>query len=88
MTDNKIRGTLRSYLRWPLMLGILLIVMNIQIYTVSLRAGFIMSAYTAVYLLIALLLYHFKRRALLHDLIDYSMRFHVTVNTVATSPLR
>ena len=48
MTDNKIRGTLRSYLRW-------------------------------------LLLYHFKRRALLHDLIDYSMRFHVTVNTVASN---
>lgn len=85
MTDNKIRGTLRSYLRWPLMLGILLIVMNIQIYTVSLRAGVIMSVYTAVYLLIAVLLYHFKRRALLHDLIDYSMRFHVTVNTLASN---
>ena len=85
MTDTRIKGTLRSYLRWPLLLGILLIAMNVQIYTISLRAGIIMSAYIAVYLLIAILLYYFKRRALLHDLIDYSMRFHVTVNKVAAN---
>ena len=85
MTDNRIKGTLRSYLRWPLLLGILLIIMNIQIYTVNLRAGVIMSAYIAVYLLIAVLLYYFKRRALLHDLVDYSMRFHVTVNKLAAN---
>ena len=83
MKHNRIKGTLRSYLRWPLLLGILLIVMNIQIYTVDLKAGLILSVYVAVYLIIALLLYHFKRAALLHDLIEYSMRFHVTVNQVA-----
>lgn len=83
MTNNKIKGTLRSYLRWPLLLGILLIFMNLQIYTVSLKAGIIMSAYIAVYLIVAVLLYYFKRGALLHDLVDYAMRFHVTVNMVA-----
>ncbi|MCH5265780.1 MAG: DHH family phosphoesterase [Lachnospiraceae bacterium] len=57
--------------------------MNIQIYTVDLTAGLIMSGYLAVYLIIALLLYHFKRAALLHDLVEYSMRFHVTVNRLA-----
>lgn len=84
MTDNKIKGTLRSYLRWPLLLGLLLIIMNVQIYFISIKAGVIMSVYTAVYLIIAILLYYFKRSALLHDLINYSMRFHVTVNKVAS----
>ena len=84
MSNNKIRGTLRSYLRWPLLLGILLILMNLQIYLISLKAALIMSAYVAIYLIIAVLLYYFKRGALLHDLVDYSMRFHVTVNTVAS----
>lgn len=84
MTNNKIKGTLRSYLRWPLLLGILLIIMNIQIYVVSLKAGFIMSVYVVIYMVIAVLLYYFKRGALLHDLVDYSMRFHVTVNKVAS----
>lgn len=84
MNNNKIKGTLRSYLRWPLLLGVLLIVMNIQIYTVNLRAGAIMSVYVIVYLIIAFLLYYFKRSALLHDLVEYAMRFHVTVNKVAS----
>lgn len=84
MTNNKIKGTLRSYLRWPLLLGILLIIMNIQIYTVHVKAGVIMTAYVVLYLIIAILLYYFKRGALLHDLIEYSMRFHVTVNKLAS----
>ena len=83
MTNNKIKGTLRSYLRWPLLLAVLLIIMNIQIYFVNLKAGIIMSIYVVVYLIIAVLLFYFKRSALLHDLVDYSMRFHVTVNKVA-----
>lgn len=84
MHDNKIKGNLRSYLRWPMFLGLLLIAMNIQIYTVDKRAGLIMTAYVMIYLIIAVLLYRFKRSALLHDLVEYSMRFHVTVNRVAT----
>ncbi len=84
MRDNKIKGNLRSYLRWPLFLGLLLIVMNIQIYTVNKKAGLIMSVYVVLYLVVAILLYRFKRPALLHDLVGYSMRFHVTVNRIAT----
>lgn len=84
MDSNKIKGTLRSYLRWPLLLGILLIVMNIHIYFIDIFAGVIMSVYVLVYLIIAVLLYYFKRTSLLHDLVQYSMRFHVTVNQVAS----
>ncbi len=83
LNQNRIKGTLQSYLRWPLLLGILLIVMNIQIYTVDIKAGLIMSAYVLLYLVIAVCLYAFKRGALLRDLVDYSMRFHVTVNKLA-----
>ncbi len=84
MKNTKITGTLRSYLRWPLLLGLLLIVMNIHIYLISFRAGLIMSAYVVLYLIIALLLYYSKRTSLLHDLVEYSMRFHVTVNKLAS----
>jgi c-di-AMP phosphodiesterase-like protein len=85
LNDNKIKGTLRSYLRWPIFLGTLLIVMNIQIYTVNIKAGIIMSGYVLIYLIAAFLLYYFKRTALLHDLVDYAMRFHATVNKVASN---
>ena len=48
------------------------------------RAGAIMSAYVILYLIIAGMLYFFKRGAVLRDLVDYSMRFHVTVNKLAS----
>ncbi len=84
MKQNQIKGTLKSYLRWPLLLGILLVIMNIQIYTVHIRAGLIMSAYVTLYLILAFMLYFFKRGVVLRDLVDYSMRFHVTVNKLAS----
>lgn len=84
MYNQKMKGSLRSYLRWPLLLSILLIVMNIQIYTMNIQAGVIMSAYVILYTAIAFALYYFKRRAVLSDLIHYAMHFHVTVNQLAS----
>ena len=84
MSQNRIKGTLKSYLRWPLLLGLLLIAMNVHIYITNLRAGIIMSIYVLFYLIIASVLYFFKRGAVLRNLVDYSMRFHVTVNKLAT----
>ncbi len=84
MSQNRIKGTLKSYLRWPLLLGLLLIAMNVHIYVINLRAGIIMSIYVLFYLIIASVLYFFKRGAVLRNLVDYSMRFHVTVNKLAT----
>ena len=83
LSKNAIKGTLRSYLRWPIILAVLLIVMNIQIYTIDLLAGLVMSGYVAVYLLIAILLYFFKRKALLQDLVNYAMEFHHRTKVVA-----
>lgn len=83
MSKNAIKGTLRSYLRWPIILAVLLIVMNIQIYTIDLLAGLVMSGYVTIYLLIAILLYCFKRKALLQDLVNYAMEFHHRTKVVA-----
>lgn len=84
MEKEKISGSLRSYLRWPLLLSILLIAMNIQLYIINIKCGIIMSAYVIIYLIIAVILYRFRRSTVLRDLVDYSMRFHVTVNQLAT----
>lgn len=82
LTDHQLHGTLRSYLRWPLLLGVLLLIMNIQVYTMNIKIGLVMTAYVVLYLVIAILLYFFKRGALLHDLVEYSMSFHATINQV------
>ncbi len=68
----KLKGNLKTYLRWPLLLTVLLICMNISIYMISYRAGIVMSVYVFVYFIIALILFYYKRSALLGDLVRYA----------------
>ena len=72
MNDKKIRGQLGLYLRWPLLLGALVIIMNVAVGAVSLRAGLVMCGFTLLYLIIAILLYVYKRRGLLAGMVEFS----------------
>ena len=76
MNSKKLNGTLRSYLKWPLLLCPLLIVMNVHIYMLNLRSGIIMSVYLAIYIVIAFLLLYSKRPTITQDLIRYSMNYN------------
>ena len=76
--DKRIKGTLRSYLRWPLMLSILLLAMNIHIYVFSVKAGLVMTAYLVIYIIVAAILYSFRRSSLLKDLVQYCIHFNAT----------
>lgn len=83
MKGNKIQGTLRSYLRWPLMLSPLLLAMNIHIYTLDLKIGVLMTGYVLLYIVLAFLLFYFKRRELLRDIVQYAIRFNRTSQRLA-----
>lgn len=84
LNGNKIQGTLRSYLRWPLLVTPLLLAMNIHIYTLNLKIGALMTGYVLIYILIAFLLFFHKRKALLRDIIQYAVRFNHTANRLAS----
>lgn len=84
LKGNRIQGTLRSYLRWPLLLSPLLLAMNIHIYTLDLMIGAIMTIYVLLYIIIAFLLLYFKRRALLKDIVQYAVRFNHTTKALAS----
>lgn len=84
MNTEKMKGVLSSYLRWPLVLGILLIIMNIHIYTLNPEIAVYVSAYVGAYLILALLLFLVKRRTVLRDLVSYAMRFHVATKKIAS----
>lgn len=83
LKGNKIQGTLRSYLRWPLMLSPLLLAMNIHIYTLDLKIGVLMTGYVLLYIVLAFLLFYFKRRELLRDIVQYAIRFNRTSQRLA-----
>ncbi len=75
--SNKVKyqGTLKTYLRWPLILVLLLLCMNLHIYFINVRAGMIMSAYVLFYGIIVAMIYGWNRKALQRDLTRYAMDF-------------
>lgn len=68
----RIKGALKSYLRWPLLLIPLIVCMNISILLVDKKAGILMGGYTLLYILIALILYFAKRGKILKDIVGYA----------------
>lgn len=71
----RLRGNLKTYLRWPMFFGILLILMTIQLFSVSVRSGVIGIGYTILYLMIAGLINFSGRRKLKKDLIEFATNY-------------
>lgn len=74
---NKIRyrGHLKAYLRWPILLSFLLIIMNIAVYFVNMRAGTVVSIFTTAYLAIAAVLYFSARPSILKEMISFAVQY-------------
>ena len=84
MKINKVKENLQSYLLWPVVLGILLAIMDIHMFFINITAGVIGLGYLVVYLVLAVLLYMWKRGKVQRDLVDYAMRYNATFNQVGT----
>lgn len=69
---KKVRGELGFYLQWPLILGILVILMNVAVGAINIGAGLAMGLFTLLYLAIAVFLYVYKRKRLLANLVEFS----------------
>lgn len=73
--NKEIRGQLRLYLQWPLVMSVLLLAANLAVGFVSPRAGLVMSGFTFVYVLIALWLLMYRRKRLVGGLVEFSAEY-------------
>lgn len=62
-------------MRWPLIMTLLLIVMDVMLYMVNLKAGAIATGFTAVYVVAAVLLYFHRRPSILNELISFATQY-------------
>ena len=53
----KLKGQLRSYMQWPIMLTVLLAAMNLWIYVMDVRIGMVMSVFIGIYVVTVIILY-------------------------------
>ena len=77
MKKNKmqLKGQLRMYMRWPLIMTLLLIGMDAWMYMVDKKAGLLMSVIIIIYVGIAFSLYFYNRSLILADLIQFSVQY-------------
>ncbi len=71
----KLKGTLRTYLRWPLFLTALLVIADIHMYTVNPRAGLVGAAYSLLFVLAALMIFFTGRKGVQRDLVQFAQNY-------------
>ena len=73
--NMRLKGQLKLYMRWPMIMSVLLVAMNIWIYMVDTRSGIVMSVGVLLYILIVGILYLRNRTALFADLVQFADQY-------------
>ncbi|MCD7826624.1 MAG: DHH family phosphoesterase [Clostridiaceae bacterium] len=71
----KLRGTLRAYLTWPLILNLLFAALCIQLFFVNRKACVLAGIYFCIYLLATLLVHFTGRKKIRRDLIQFAANY-------------
>lgn len=79
MSKNNVRlkGKLRTYLYWPLLLTILLVILNIFIYMGDTASGAMFSGFVVVYFLVMLLSYIHNKPLLADELVNFATQYAI-----------
>ncbi len=76
MNDKlKLKGHMKAFMRWPLILSALLIVLNILVYCVSVKAGLVVSAGILIYVGIAVVVLRCHRPFIVNELIAFANQY-------------
>ncbi|MDY3918716.1 MAG: DHH family phosphoesterase [Candidatus Limivivens sp.] len=69
------KGKLKSYLQWPLVMIFFLLIMNTAVYFVNVKAGFVVSVFFLLYMVVALvLLLHYKPN-IMNEMISFATQY-------------
>lgn len=71
----KFKGQINAYVKWPIWLSVLLILFNIGMFFVNVKAGLIMIALVVVYVVVALILYYKNKGLIVNDLINFATHY-------------
>ena len=78
----RLKGQLRMYMHWPLIMAVLLVVMNIWMYAISRKAELSCRSSSSSIWPIAGALYFYNRSLILADLIQFSVQYKGIENTL------
>lgn len=71
----KLKGKLKTYSNLILVMGILLMFTDIWIYTINMKAGVIVSAFVAFYLMVGFVFYRFNKALIVNELVSFATEY-------------
>ena len=78
----KLKGHLKHLARWPLYLSVLLVVLNILVYVINIKAGIVVTMGNVLYIVIAIGLALYHRPLIFNDLIAFASQYESLENRV------
>ena len=77
-----ISGRLKNYMRWPIAMAIMLLLLNLWIYCIDIKAGTVMLIFMLIYIVGIGILYGYSRSLIMKDLIEFAAQYGVVQNTL------
>ena len=74
-TRLKVKGHLKSYMRFSLYLGLLLAAVNIALFFVNIQAGALLCAFTVFYFIVSLTLYYNNKPLIMNELVSFATEY-------------
>lgn len=71
----RLKGQLRTYLKWPIWLTVLLLAAAICIFYIDIRCGIIMAGITVLYFVIAMVMYWKNRPGIMNELVSFATEY-------------
>ena len=76
----RLKGTLKLYMQWPLVMSVILIVMNGWVYYIERKAGILMAICVLVYLIVTVSLYFYNKSTLMRALVEFAAQYGAMQN--------
>lgn len=71
----RFKGKLKSYLCWPMVLTVLLVLADVGLYFYDIAAGIVLSGFIVVYFTVEMTLYHYMKPHLANEIINFATQY-------------
>lgn len=78
----RIKGQLRLYMQWPVVMVLLLVALNIWIYRTDKQAGSLMFVFVIIYIIMVGVLYFYSKSIIMKDLVEFAAQYGIVQNTL------
>ena len=66
---------MKHFMRWPLYLSVLVVLLDLLVFIVSVKAGILVSAGTVIYIFIAVQLFRYHKPLIVNDMIAFANQY-------------